>query len=161
MNVTIFGSGYVGLVSGALLADVGNNVLCVDIDEAKVESLKQGVVPIHEPGLEEILNRNLQAGRLDFTTDVDRAVSFSELQFIAVGTPPDEDGSADLQHVLDVARTIGQSMDGDKIVITKSTVPVGTAKLVREAIEAELERLSPSEPPSSPPSSPDPPSSNP
>lgn len=138
MNVTIFGSGYVGLVSGALLADVGNNVLCVDIDEAKVESLKQGVVPIHEPGLEEILNRNLQAGRLDFTTDVDRAVSFSELQFIAVGTPPDEDGSADLQHVLAVASSIGERMTEMKLVVNKSTVPVGTADKVAARIGEKL-----------------------
>ncbi len=138
MNVTIFGSGYVGLVTGALLADVGNNVLCVDIDEAKVDSLKQGVVPIHEPGLEEILNRNLLAGRLDFTTDVDRAVSFSELQFIAVGTPPEEDGSADLQHVLAVASSIGERMTEMKLVVNKSTVPVGTADKVAARIREKL-----------------------
>ncbi len=138
MNVTIFGSGYVGLVTGALLSDVGNNVLCVDIDETKVESLKQGVVPIHEPGLEDILVRNLHANRLDFTTDVDRAVSFSELQFIAVGTPPEEDGSADLQHVLAVASSIGKRMTEKKIVVDKSTVPVGTADKVTARIKEEL-----------------------
>ncbi|MEM7293307.1 MAG: UDP-glucose/GDP-mannose dehydrogenase family protein, partial [Pseudomonadota bacterium] len=128
----------VGLVTGALLADVGNNVLCVDIDEDKVNSLKQGVVPIYEPGLEEVVKRNFAAERLDFTTDVDRAVAFSEMQFIAVGTPPEEDGSADMQYVLAVATSIGERMTERKLVVNKSTVPVGTADQVRARIEETL-----------------------
>ena len=140
MNVTIYGSGYVGLVTGALLADVGNNVLCVDIDQAKVDSLKRGEIPIYEPGLDEIVKRNLQAERLDFTTDADKAVQFSELQFIAVGTPPGEDGSADLQHVLAVANTIGTKMQDNKLVINKSTVPIGTADKVKNCIETCLQK---------------------
>ncbi|MEM7207271.1 MAG: UDP-glucose/GDP-mannose dehydrogenase family protein [Pseudomonadota bacterium] len=139
MNVTVYGSGYVGLVTGALLADVGNNVLCVDIDEAKVESLKQGVVPIFEPGLDEIVKRNYEAKRLDFTTDQDRAVEFSELQFIAVGTPPDEDGSADLQHVLAVATSIGERMTERRLIVNKSTVPVGTADKVSARVNETLD----------------------
>ncbi len=138
MNVTIYGSGYVGLVTGALLADVGNNVLCVDIDQTKVDALKQGIVPIYEPGLEDIVKRNLEANRLDFTTDTDRAVSFSELQFIAVGTPPGEDGSADLQHVLAVAGAVGERMTERKLLVNKSTVPVGTADTVTACIKQHL-----------------------
>ncbi|OED39781.1 UDP-glucose 6-dehydrogenase [Chromatiales bacterium (ex Bugula neritina AB1)] len=130
MNVTIYGSGYVGLVTGSLLADVGNNVLCVDIDEKKVANLNKGIIPIHEPGLDAVILRNVEIGRLSFTTDMDRAVSHSEMQFIAVGTPPDEDGSADLQHVLAVAQTIAERMDSRKLVVTKSTVPVGTSDKV-------------------------------
>jgi len=139
MKVGVIGSGYVGLVAGACLAESGNDVVCADIDEGKIAGLNQGEIPIYEPGLEPLIERNLAAGRLSFTTDVAAAVRASHVIFIAVGTPPDEDGSADLQHVLAVAKTIGQSMEDEKIVITKSTVPVGTAKLVREAIEAETD----------------------
>ena len=139
MKVGVIGSGYVGLVAGACLAESGNDVVCADIDEGKIAGLNQGVIPIYEPGLEPLIERNLAAGRLSFTTDVAAAVRASHIVFIAVGTPPDEDGSADLQHVLAVAKTIGQAMEDEKIVITKSTVPVGTAKLVREAIEAETD----------------------
>lgn len=139
MNITVFGSGYVGLVTGALLADVGNSVLCVDIDERKVAMLNDGEVPIHEPGLEAIIRSNRALSRLDFTTDVARGVDHAELQFIAVGTPPDEDGSADVSHVQAVARGIGQLMREPRIVINKSTVPVGTADLVRDCIQGELD----------------------
>ena len=135
MNITVIGTGYVGLVAGACLAETGNDVVCVDLDEAKIEGLQRGVIPIHEPGLDEIVERNLEDGRLTFTTDVASAVRSAEVIFIAVGTPQGEDGSADLQHVLGVARTIGEHMDGEKVVVTKSTVPVGTARLVRAAIE--------------------------
>ncbi len=138
MNVTVYGSGYVGLVTGSLLADVGNDVLCVDIDAEKVANLNNGVIPIHEPGLDEIILRNLDIGRLNFTTDMDRAVSHSEMQFIAVGTPPDEDGSADLKHVLAVAQTIAERMDSRKLVVTKSTVPVGTSDKVAARMKSVL-----------------------
>src|SRR5579862_3200976 len=138
MKVTIFGSGYVGLVTGACLADTGNHVLSVDIDAAKVERLSRGQVPIYEPGLDELIKRNLQAGRLEFTTDAARAVEHGLFQLIAVGTPPDEDGSADLRHVLSAARTIGLHMNRYCIVITKSTVPVGTADKVRKELQATL-----------------------
>ena len=137
MNIAVIGTGYVGLVAGACLAETGNDVVCADIDEAKVQRLNRGEIPIFEPGLEPMVQRNLESRRLSFTTDVGDAVRRSYVIFIAVGTPPDEDGSADLQHVLAVARTIGRAMDGERIVITKSTVPVGTARRVREAIEAE------------------------
>lgn len=140
MRVTIVGSGYVGLVTGACLADVGNDVLCLDLDPAKIALLEAGGICIYEPGLEEIVNRNVQAGRLSFTTDIKRAVEFGPLQLIAVGTPPDEDGSADLRYVLDAARNIGRYMDGFKVVVDKSTVPVGTAAKVHAVILAELER---------------------
>ncbi|HKJ01352.1 MAG TPA: 2-dehydropantoate 2-reductase N-terminal domain-containing protein, partial [Longimicrobiales bacterium] len=139
MKVAVIGSGYVGLVLGACLAESGNDVVSADIDEAKVARLNAGGVPIYEPGLEPLIARNLAAGRIHYTTDVPEAVRKSDIIFIAVGTPPGEDGSADLQHVLDVARTIGQSMQGEKIVVTKSTVPVGTAKLVRAEIEAHTD----------------------
>ncbi|HBR98723.1 MAG TPA: UDP-glucose 6-dehydrogenase, partial [Gammaproteobacteria bacterium] len=138
MKVTVYGSGYVGLVTGSLLADVGNNVLCVDIDEKKVQDLKKGIVPIFEPGLDDVIKRNVEADRLDFTTDMARAVEHSELQFIAVGTPPDEDGSADLSHVLAVANTIGKHMAERKLIVTKSTVPVGTGDSVEEEINRVL-----------------------
>jgi len=138
MKVTIFGSGYVGLVTGACLAEAGNHVLCVDIDAGKVARLNQGEVPIHEPGLDALIRRNRDSGRLEFTTDADRAVAHGLLQLIAVGTPPDEDGSADLSHVLAVARTIGERIDRYAIVVTKSTVPVGTADRVREQVAAAL-----------------------
>lgn len=138
MNITIFGTGYVGLVTGTCLAEMGNHVLCVDIDQAKVDGLKQGVIPIYEPGLEPMVKSNTAAGRLDFTTDAARAVAFADLQFIAVGTPPDEDGSADLRHVLKVAETIGQHMSRATVVVDKSTVPVGTADRVRAVIAEQL-----------------------
>lgn len=134
MNVAVIGTGYVGLVAGACLAETGNQVVCADIDQGKIDGLKQGVIPIHEPGLEPLVIQNLREGRLTFTTDIAEAVQASELIFIAVGTPPDEDGSADLQHVLGVARDIGRAMNGRKLVITRSTVPVGTA----EKVEAEI-----------------------
>ena len=136
MKVAVIGSGYVGLVLGACLAESGNDVVSADIDESKIARLNRAEVPIYEPGLEPLIRRNLREGRLRYTTDVPEAIRASDIVFIAVGTPPGEDGSADLKHVLDVARTIGQSMNGEKIVITKSTVPVGTAKLVRAEIEA-------------------------
>jgi UDPglucose 6-dehydrogenase len=138
MRITIFGSGYVGLVSGACLADAGNDVVCVDIDPRKIDMLKAGEVPIHEPGLDAIVKRNFAAGRLRFTTDSKAGVEHGQFQLIAVGTPPDEDGSADLRHVLTVARTIGEHMAEYKVVVTKSTVPVGTADKVREAVAESL-----------------------
>ncbi|MET4570340.1 UDPglucose 6-dehydrogenase [Rhodanobacter soli] len=138
MKVTIFGTGYVGLVTGACLAEMGNHVLCVDIDAAKVERLKCGEIPIYEPGLESIVQRNHAGGRLDFTTEAAPAIAHGELIFIAVGTPPDEDGSADLQYVQKVASTIGRHLDRYAVVVNKSTVPVGTADRVREAVAAEL-----------------------
>jgi UDPglucose 6-dehydrogenase len=139
MKIGIIGSGYVGLVAGACLAESGNEVVCADIDESKIARLNAGEIPIYEPALEPLVSRNLAAGRLSFTTDVPAAAEASHVIFIAVGTPPDENGSADLQHVLEVAKTVGRAMREEKIVITKSTVPVGTARLVREAIEAETE----------------------
>ena len=139
MNVTIFGSGYVGLVTGACLAEVGNNVMCVDIDPAKIELLNSGGIPIYEPGLEEMVKRNHEAGRLSFTTDPKKGVDHGLFQFIAVGTPPDEDGSADLQYVLSVARSIAEHMNDYKIIVDKSTVPVGTADKVKEAAQAVLD----------------------
>ena len=138
MNITIIGAGYVGLVSGACLAEVGNDVLCFDVDAGKIELLNRGEVPIHEPGLPEVIRRNVAAGRLHFTADVDAAVHYGTLQFIAVGTPPDEDGSADMQYVLAAARSIGAYMTEFKVVVDKSTVPVGTADRVKETIAAEL-----------------------
>ena len=138
MRITIFGSGYVGLVTGACLADSGNQVVCVDVDEKKIAMLKRGEVPIHEPGLESMVKRNFDAGRLRFTTDAEEGVKHGLFQLIAVGTPPDEDGSADLRFVLAVARSIGEHMAEYKIVVTKSTVPVGTADKVREAVGASL-----------------------
>lgn len=138
MKLTIFGSGYVGLVTGACLAEVGNDVLCVDIDARKIEMLNSGRAPIFEPGLEDMLRRNAQAGRLAFTTDPGMGVTHGDIQFIAVGTPPDEDGSADLQHVLKVAGAIGEHMDGYRLIVDKSTVPVGTADKVRETVEKVL-----------------------
>ena len=139
MKVTVYGSGYVGLVTGSLLADVGNDVLCVDIDETKVANLRKGIIPIHEPGLDEVIIRNVEIGRLNFTTDMDQAVAHSEMQFIAVGTPPDEDGSADLKHVLAVAQTIAERMQERKLVVTKSTVPVGTSDRVAAKMKEVLE----------------------
>jgi UDPglucose 6-dehydrogenase len=138
MDVTIFGSGYVGLVTGACLAEVGNHVVCVDVDPQKIELLNEGGVPIYEPGLDELIQRNRKAHRLNFTTDAEAGVAHGLFQFIAVGTPPDEDGSADLRYVLAVARTIAEHMDGYRIIVDKSTVPVGTADQVSERIRETL-----------------------
>jgi len=138
MKVTVFGIGYVGLVQAAVLASVGHDVMCVDVDNAKVEALKKGSIPIYEPGLTPLVQENYEAGRLRFTTDATEGVLHGELQFIAVGTPPDEDGSADLKYVLAVAKTIATHMQSPKIVINKSTVPVGTADKVKAAISAVL-----------------------
>jgi UDPglucose 6-dehydrogenase len=140
MNVTIVGTGYVGLVTGACLADMGNQVFCLDLDEAKVRMLNEGGIPIFEPGLEAVVRRNEAAGRLVFSTDVAASVRHGTLQCIAVGTPPGENGSADLQHVLAAAANIGRNMDGYRVIVNKSTVPVGTADRVREAIAEELAR---------------------
>ncbi|MDE1949694.1 MAG: UDP-glucose/GDP-mannose dehydrogenase family protein [Burkholderiales bacterium] len=140
MKVTIFGSGYVGLVTAACLAEVGHHILCVDVDRRRIERLGRGEVPIHEPGLDELIARNRAAGRLGFTHDADAGVAHGRVQMIAVGTPPDEDGSADLRHVLAVAETIGARMNDHKVVITKSTVPVGTGDKVRAALAAALAR---------------------
>ena len=138
MRLTIFGSGYVGLVTGACMAEMGNHVVCVDIDENKINRLNSGEVPIYEPGLDAFLRRNREAGRLVFTTDVGKGVDHGLFQFIAVGTPPDEDGSADLQHVLAVAKSIGEHMNDYRIIVDKSTVPVGTADKVKGAVQAAL-----------------------
>ncbi len=138
MKVTVVGTGYVGLVSGACLAEMGNDVVCLDVDAAKIAMLEAGGMPIHEPGLDHVVARNAAAGRLRFTTDVEAAVAHGTLQFIAVGTPPDEDGSADLQYVLAAARNIGRHMTGYKVVVDKSTVPVGTADKVHGAIAEVL-----------------------
>jgi UDPglucose 6-dehydrogenase len=140
MRITIFGSGYVGLVTGACLADAGNHVLCVDVDERKTAMLQRGEVPIHEPGLESLIRRSADAGRLRFTTDAKEGVDHGLFQLIAVGTPPDEDGSADLRYVLAVARTVGEHMTDYKVVVTKSTVPVGTADKVRAAVRESLDK---------------------
>lgn len=139
MNITVVGSGYVGLVTGACIAEMGNQVYCVDVDKSKIENLKQGILPIYEPGLEEIVTENHASGRLLFTTSLSEAAEQSEVYFIAVGTPPGEDGSADLRYVLEVARQIGDTMTGPAIVVNKSTVPVGTADLVRAAVTERLE----------------------
>lgn len=139
MKVTVFGIGYVGLVQAAVLAEVGHHVMCIDIDEQKVNKLKQGIVPIYEPELELLVQRNQQQGRLQFSTDPQRGVRHAGIQFIAVGTPPDEDGSADLHYVTDVAHTIASHMEEDKIVVDKSTVPVGTADKVRQVMQHILQ----------------------
>ena len=138
MNIAIVGTGYVGLVSGTCFADTGANVTCVDVDAQKIERLKNGEIPIFEPGLDELVVKNVKAGRLHFTTDLSSVLDDVQIVFSAVGTPPDEDGSADLKYVLQVARTIGQHMNHYLVVVTKSTVPVGTASKVRKAIEDEL-----------------------
>jgi UDPglucose 6-dehydrogenase len=138
MKITIIGTGYVGLVTGACLAELGNDVFCLDVDQRKIDILNSGGIPIHEPGLEEIVARNRAAGRIQFSTDVAASVAHGDVQFIAVGTPPDEDGSADLQYVLAAARNIGKYMNGFKVVVDKSTVPVGTADRVAAALKEEL-----------------------
>lgn len=138
MKITIIGTGYVGLVTGACLAELGNNVFCLDLDQRKIDILNSGGIPIHEPGLAEIVARNRASGRLKFSTDIAASVAHGEIQFIAVGTPPDEDGSADLKYVVAAAQNIGKYMKGFKVVVDKSTVPVGTADRVRDAIKAEL-----------------------
>jgi len=140
MKITIVGTGYVGLVTGACFAEVGIDVTCVDIDEKKIEGLKNGVIPIYEPGLEEIVERNIEKNRLHFSTKLSECLQGVEVVFSAVGTPPDEDGSADLKYVLDVAREVGKHIDDYTLVVTKSTVPVGTARLVKEAVREELEK---------------------
>jgi UDPglucose 6-dehydrogenase len=138
MKITIIGTGYVGLVTGACLAEIGNDVFCLDVDPRKIDILNNGGVPIHEPGLQEIIARTRAAGRITFSTDVEASVAHGEVQFIAVGTPPDEDGSADLQYVLEAARNIGRYMTDYKVIVDKSTVPVGTAQRVRGVIDEEL-----------------------
>lgn len=140
MNIAIVGTGYVGLVSRACFSEMGINVICVDIDEKKIQKLKDGVMPIYEPGLDELVERNVKAGRLQFTTDLTTCLDAVEVVFSAVGTPPDEDGSADLKYVLEVARTIGRNINKHVVLVTKSTVPVGTAKKVRTAIQEELDK---------------------
>ncbi|MDM0123138.1 UDP-glucose dehydrogenase family protein [Variovorax arabinosiphilus] len=140
MNVSIIGTGYVGLVTGACLADIGNHVFCLDVDPRKIAILKDGGIPIYEPGLEGVVQSNVEAGRLDFSTDIQASVAHGDIQFIAVGTPPDEDGSADLQYVLAAARNIGRYMESFKVVVDKSTVPVGTADKVTAVIQEELDK---------------------
>ncbi|TFH40906.1 MAG: UDP-glucose/GDP-mannose dehydrogenase family protein, partial [Chrysiogenales bacterium] len=140
MKCAVIGTGYVGLVTGACFADMGNDVWCIDIDRDKIEGLKRGVLPIYEPGLEEIVKINYDEGRLRFTTDLKEGISGVTFAFIAVGTPSDEDGSADLQHVINVAREIGRNMEEYIIIIDKSTVPVGTAEKVRQAVRDELDK---------------------
>ena len=140
MNITVVGTGYVGLVSGTCLAEVGNNVKCVDTDAAKIEGLKNGILPIYEPGLESMVLENISAERLSFTTSIQEGVDHGELIFIAVGTPPDEDGSADLQYVKQVAASIGETMDDFRVVVTKSTVPVGTSKIVSDTLKDALNK---------------------
>ena len=140
MNIAIVGTGYVGLVSGTCFAETGVNVTCVDVDEKKIEQLTNGEIPIYEPGLDQMVLKNVKAGRLKFTTDLASILNEQEIVFIAVGTPPDEDGSADLKYVLQVAKTIGENLNQYLVVVTKSTVPVGTARKVRATIEAELKK---------------------
>jgi len=140
LRVTVVGSGYVGLVTGACFAEMGNDVVCVDIDEKKIENIKRGALPIYEPGLEDMVKRNIAGGRLGFTTSIKEGLEGALMLFIAVGTPPGEDGSADLQHVLEVARQIGRNMERYIIIVNKSTVPVGTARKVRASIAEELEK---------------------
>lgn len=142
MKITIVGTGYVGLVTGTCFAEVGINVVCVDIDKTKIENLKKGISPIYEPGLDVMIERNIEKGRLLFTTDLASCVNDTEVIFVAVGTPPDEDGSADLKYVLDVAKTVGQNMNKHIMIVTKSTVPVGTAHKVRQTIQGELNKRS-------------------
>ncbi|MFP4662613.1 MAG: nucleotide sugar dehydrogenase, partial [Halanaerobiales bacterium] len=138
-KISIIGTGYVGLVGGVCLADFGNTIINVDIDKEKINKLKSGEVPIYEPGLQEILDRNIEAERISFTTDIETAVKESEVIFISVGTPPADDGSADLTYVLNVAKTIGKHMNGYRVIVDKSTVPIGTGRKVADVIKAQLE----------------------
>jgi len=140
MKIAIVGTGYVGLVTGTCFAEMGTDVYCVDIDKKKIDNLKNGIIPIYEPGLDEMVERNIKAGRIHFTTDLSSILNDVDIVFSAVGTPPDEDGSADLKYVLEVARTVGKNLDKYMVVVTKSTVPVGTAKLVKKAIQEELDK---------------------
>ena len=140
MNITIIGTGYVGLVTGACLADIGNHVFCLDLDERKIATLNSGGIPIYEPGLAEVVESNVAAKRISFSTDIEAAVAHGDVQFIAVGTPPDEDGSADMQYVLAAARNIGKYMNSFKVIVDKSTVPVGTADRVTAVIQEELDK---------------------
>jgi UDPglucose 6-dehydrogenase len=140
MKIAVVGTGYVGLVTGTCLAEVGTDVSCIDIDEKKIEGLKNGVMPIYEPGLEEMVVRNFKKGKLHFTTSLAEGIKDADVAFIAVGTPPDEDGSADLKYVLSVAREIGKHMNSYGVIVTKSTVPVGTAEKVRHAVQDELDK---------------------
>jgi len=140
MNISVVGTGYVGLVTGACFAELGAMVYCIDIDREKIARLKNGIIPIYEPGLEDLVHRNVNAGRLFFSTDLSESLNDVEILFIAVGTPAAEDGSADLGHVLDVAHKIGQSLEKYILVVTKSTVPVGSSQMVRNTIEQELEK---------------------
>lgn len=140
MKIVIVGSGYVGLVTGACFSEVGINVTCVDIDKKKIENLNNGIIPIFEPGLEDMIARNVKKQRLTFTTDIKEAIQDCEVVFIAVGTPPDEDGSADLKYVLSVARDCGRNMNDYLLIVTKSTVPVGTSEKVRKAVMEELNK---------------------
>ncbi len=140
MKIAIVGTGYVGLVTGTCFAEMGTDVYCVDIDTVKIENLKKGIMPIYEPGLEEMVIRNHKAGRLHFTTELKDIINEVDVLFSAVGTPPDEDGSADLKHVLDVARSVGKYMEKYILVVTKSTVPVGTAKKIKQVIGEEQEK---------------------
>ena len=142
MKIGVVGTGYVGLVQGVIMAEFGVNVICMDVSEEKIENLRKGIIPIYEPGLKELLEKNMKAGRIEFTTDMKYTTENSEVIFIAVGTPPALDGSADLHFVLEVAKSIGQYMNGYKVVVDKSTVPVGTGKLVRETIQKELDNRS-------------------
>ena len=137
MKIAIVGTGYVGLVTGTCFSEMGVNVYCIDIDRDKVENLKKGIIPIYEPGLENMVVRNFQAGRLHFSTDLADIINEVDIVFIAVGTPPDEDGSADVRHVLNVAATIGQHLDKYTLVVTKSTVPIGTSEKVKNIIQQE------------------------
>lgn len=140
MKIAIVGTGYVGLVTGTCFAEMGTGVYCVDIDQRKIENLKNGIIPIFEPGLDEMVERNHKAGRLQFTTDLSSIINDVDIVFSAVGTPPDEDGSADLKYVLEVARTVGKKLNKYMVIVTKSTVPVGTAKLVKKTIQEELDK---------------------
>ena len=141
MDIAVVGTGYVGLVTGTCFAEMGVNVTCVDVDQAKIDKLNQGLIPIYEPGLEEMVHKNMQAGRLHFVTDLTAVLDEVDIVFSAVGTPPDEDGSADLKYVLAVARTIGAHINKYTVIVTKSTVPVGTAQKVKLAVQEELDKV--------------------
>ena len=138
MKVSIFGSGYVGLVTGICFAEQGNEIMCIDIDKNKIKTLRSGIIPIYEPGLAELLANSMESNRIHFSDSIEEGVAFSDVIFIAVGTPYDEDGSADLQYVLSVAKSIGQRMETEKLIVNKSTVPVGTADKVSEVVSKEL-----------------------